>query len=88
MFDLPGVVDAKLVGEFDLVERVVEELLLSAVGPGLRKLVLVKDTELHLAPHLNLATTDEIVLVRRSGRGEPGPEGSYETVTMGVVGLT
>ncbi len=47
VLDLPGVVDAELVGELDLVERFLEEALLRALGPRPRKLVLVEDPELH-----------------------------------------
>src|SRR6185312_5466747 len=47
MLDLPGVVDAKLVGQLDLVERVLEELELVALVPRTRQLVLVEDSELH-----------------------------------------
>ena len=44
---LPRVVDAELVGELDLVERILEQLQLVAVVPGARQLVRVEDSELH-----------------------------------------
>ena len=40
MLDLPGVVDAQLVGELDLVKRVLEQLQLTPVIPRPRQLVL------------------------------------------------
>jgi hypothetical protein len=43
---LPGVVEANAVGELDLLERVVQEAVLGALGvPGPRVLVLVEDAE-------------------------------------------
>src|ERR1700759_1673170 len=47
MLDLPGVVVAELVGELDLGKRVLQELVLALRAPRARKLMLVKDTELH-----------------------------------------
>ena len=47
VLDLPGVVDAEPVGQLDLVERVLEELLLAALDPRARELMLVEDAELH-----------------------------------------
>ncbi len=52
VLDLPHVVDAQLVGELDLVERVLEQLVLGAVLPWARELVLVEDAELHAGPPL------------------------------------
>ena len=49
VLDLPHVVDAERVGELDLLERVLDELVLGAFVPGPRKLVLVEDAELHAA---------------------------------------
>src|SRR5262249_26019259 len=49
MFDFPSVVDAETIGEFHLVERVLEELKLRTLLPGPRKLVLVEDPEFHAA---------------------------------------
>ena len=43
MFDFPGVVDAEIVGELDLIEGVLEELLLLTLAPGLGQLVFVED---------------------------------------------
>ena len=47
VLDLPGIVDAELVGEFDLVECVLEQLELVAVVPRPRQLMLVEDAETH-----------------------------------------
>ena len=47
MLHFPGVIDAELVGQFDLVERVLEQLELVAVLPRTRQLVLVEDAEFH-----------------------------------------
>ncbi len=47
MLDLPCMVDAELVGEFDLVERVLEQFQLVAILPGARQLMLVEDAEFH-----------------------------------------
>ena len=47
VLDLPHVVDADLVGELDLLDRVLEELLLAARRPGPRMLQLQEDAELH-----------------------------------------
>ena len=47
VLDLPGVVDAEPVGEFDLVERLLKQPVLVALVPGPRQLVLVENAELH-----------------------------------------
>ena len=47
VLDLPHVLDAELVGELDLLERVLDQLALGVVGPRTRVLVLVEDAELH-----------------------------------------
>ena len=49
VLDLPHVLDAERVGELDLVERVLDELVLGAVVPGAADLVLVEDPELHVS---------------------------------------
>jgi hypothetical protein len=49
MLDLPGMIDAKPVGQFDLVERILEQLQFVAFVPRPRQLVLVENPELHLA---------------------------------------
>ena len=49
VLDLPDVVEAQLVGQLDLVERVLEQLVLRPVGPGPRQLVFVEDAEAHRA---------------------------------------
>ena len=47
MLHLPGVIDAELVGEFDLIERVLKQLQLVAVIPRPRQLMFVEDAEFH-----------------------------------------
>jgi hypothetical protein len=48
VLDLPRVVDAYPVGEFDLFERLAINSVLGIRIPGPRYLVFIKDTELHL----------------------------------------
>ena len=47
MLDLPDVVDSQPVGELDLLERLVDQLLLVTVVPAARELELVEETEPH-----------------------------------------
>ena len=47
VFDLPDVVEAQSVGQLDLVEGVLEQLVLVALFPWPGNLVLVEDAELH-----------------------------------------
>ena len=47
MLDFPGVIDAELVGEFDLIERLLEQPVLVALVPRARQLVLVENAEFH-----------------------------------------
>src|SRR3954447_13526904 len=47
VLDLPRVVVAKLVGQLDLVERVLHELVFAARAPRLRELQLIENAELH-----------------------------------------
>src|SRR5262249_11687901 len=47
VLDLPDIVDAELVGELDLVERLLVQALLRILGPGLRQLVLIEKPEFH-----------------------------------------
>src|SRR5262249_38589092 len=47
VLDLPGVFDAELVGELDLIERILEQLELGPLGPWPGQLVLVENAELH-----------------------------------------
>ena len=49
VLDLPHVVDAEGVGELDLLQRVLDQLLLAALLPRAGVLVLVEDPELHAA---------------------------------------
>ena len=47
VLDFPGVVDAEPIGQLDLRQGVLEELLLAALDPRARQLMLVEDSELH-----------------------------------------
>ena len=49
VLDLPHVLDAERVGQLDLVERVLDQLVFGAVVPGPADLVLVEDAELHVS---------------------------------------
>ena len=49
VLDLPGVIDPEPVGQFDLVQRLLEELLFASLDPRPRELVFVEDPELHEA---------------------------------------
>jgi hypothetical protein len=55
MLHLPGMIDAQPVRQLHLVEGVLEQPQLGALGPGARKLVLVEDPELHLVPPAEVA---------------------------------
>src|SRR5256885_3947307 len=47
VLDLPGVVVAQLVGELDLAERILQELVLALRTPRPGQLVFVEDAEFH-----------------------------------------
>src|ERR1019366_5621419 len=47
VLDFPSVVDAELVGECDLIERLLKQPVLVAIVPRPRELVLVKNAEFH-----------------------------------------
>ena len=47
VLDLPDVIDADLVRELDLLERVLQQFVLVALFPGSWELVLIEDAELH-----------------------------------------
>src|ERR1700693_5875144 len=47
MLDFPHVVDAELVRELDLVERVTKQLQLRTLFPRTRQLMLIKSSQLH-----------------------------------------
>src|SRR5712671_5211184 len=47
VLDFPGIVDAELVGEFDLIERLLKQPVLVALVPRPRKLVFVENAEFH-----------------------------------------
>jgi hypothetical protein len=60
MLDLPDVVDAETVGELDLGERILEQLVLAAAVPRTGKLVLVEESETHgLSPKSVVPTEAE-----------------------------
>ena len=50
VLDLPGIVVAKLVRQFDLVERVLIELALIVRSPRARELQFIEDAEFHDFP--------------------------------------
>src|SRR3982074_277 len=47
VLDFPGVVDAELVGELDLIERLLKQPVLVTLVPRPRQLVLVENAEFH-----------------------------------------
>src|SRR4051794_4107649 len=47
VLDLPRVVVAELVGELDLAERILQQLVLALRAPRARQLMLVEDAEFH-----------------------------------------
>ena len=47
MLDLPGVVVAQPIGELDLRQRILQELVLALRTPRPRELMLVEDAEFH-----------------------------------------
>src|SRR5215471_2095315 len=74
MLDLPGVVVAELVGELDLGERVLQELILALRPPGARQLVLVEDAEFHGHFPLQKVVMRSIRVGRKpAGRSWPQP---------------
>ena len=75
VLDLPHVVDAELVGELDLLERVLEQLVLGVVGPRPRQLVLVEDAELH-APDGNHACREAWDVCRKHSTPDIRPASS------------
>jgi hypothetical protein len=50
MFHFPSEIDAEPVGQLHLVECLLEQLQLGALGPRTRQLVLVEDSKLHGCP--------------------------------------
>ena len=50
VLDLPAVLDAELVGELALLQRVLQQRVLGVLVPGTRELVLVEQPELHGDP--------------------------------------
>src|SRR5207302_1542922 len=50
VLDLPAVLDAELVGELALLERVLQQRVLGVLVPRTRQLVLVEQAELHGNP--------------------------------------
>ena len=57
VLDLPDVLEAELVGELDLLEDLLEELLLVSVVPRPREVVLVEESEFHVASLLIISST-------------------------------
>ena len=54
VLDLPDIVDAELVAEFDLRERLLVQAALGILAPGLRQLVFVEHAEFHRSLLLEL----------------------------------
>src|SRR5262249_25059702 len=69
MLDLPGVVVGKLVGELDLGERILQELVFALRSPRARALMLVEDAELHGCFLFSVMTRS----CRTSQCGRPAP---------------
>src|ERR1700730_8784485 len=63
MLDLPGVVVAQPVGELDLGQRILQQLVLALGTPRPRELVLVEDAEFHGSVPLSVIPTG----AKRSG---------------------
>ena len=55
MLDHPGVVVAELVGELELAQRILEELVFAVCSPGAGQLQFVENAELHDLPLQNVA---------------------------------
>src|SRR5271166_6261995 len=62
MLHFPHVIDAELVREFDLVERVLEQLQLRALLPRTRQLMLIKGSQLHRPDILLVSVSTSAVL--------------------------
>ena len=67
VLDLPGIVEAKLVCQLDLVERILQQIVLGVLGPRPRKLVFVEKLRISWH-HLDVSTktlqhTEFIVIV-------------------------
>jgi hypothetical protein len=63
MLDHPGVVVAELVGQFELRQRVLEELVFAVCSPGAGQLQLVENTELHCSgPPVTLPAADRPII--------------------------
>src|SRR5439155_3568166 len=58
VLDLPAVLDAELVGELALLQRVLQQRVLGVLVPRTRELVLVEQAELHGDPQSVLAATN------------------------------
>jgi hypothetical protein len=50
MLDLPGIVEAEIVGQFHLLKRLMKEIALVALVPGPRQLQLVEHSKAHFRP--------------------------------------
>ena len=68
MFQHPGGTNVKAVRKFDLIERVLEQLLFGTVLPGPRQLQFVEDSELYDAfpyppPSMPPSTINSLLLM-------------------------
>src|SRR5439155_5978786 len=80
VLDLPDVVDPDLVRELDLLERVGQELLLGALGPRARQLVLVEDPESHGVAPLEVRSGMSRSGGARSNSGRRVPSGRRRAI--------
>jgi len=60
MLDHPRVVVAEAIGQLDLGQRVLEDLVLAAGRPRPRKLMLVKDAEFHRSASAGLTASPTV----------------------------
>src|SRR5262249_39097542 len=75
VLDLPHVVDPDTVRQLDLFERIGQQLLLSAVRPRPRQLVLVEDPESHEVAPLGVRSGMSMCGGARSNSGRKVPSG-------------
>src|SRR5579885_742638 len=72
VLDLPGIVVAEPVGEFDLVQRILVEPPFAALFPWARQLQLVEDAEFHRMPLLRAGQMMPAAVRHYNGSAQPG----------------
>ena len=82
MLDFPDVIDAELVGQLDLRQRVLEQAMLGAFRPGARQLMLVQKPEAHGSL---LVSGPAAIDDQASARHEAGIVGRQEHDALGDV---